>query len=59
MLETRGCVFQREEGIDKLIPEEFLERRSYEKTTLLKNQASLKGKVIIQDEEQGKAEAER
>jgi hypothetical protein len=59
MLKKRGSVLQRVEGIDELIPEEFLERRSYERTTLLKIHESLKGKVIIQNEEQALEEARR
>jgi ribonuclease HI len=47
------------EGINELIPDEFLERRSYERTTLPKIQESLKGEVIIQDEEQALEEAKR
>jgi len=57
MLETRGSVCQRVEGIDELIPEEFCERRIYETTTLPKSRNSLKGKVIIQEEEEAKREA--
>jgi len=51
MLETRGKVVHRVEGIDELIPEEFHERRSYERTTLPSSRRRLGGKVIIQDEE--------
>ena len=57
LLETRGSVCQRVEGIDELIPEEFCERRIYETTTLPKVRKSLKGKVIIQEEEEAKREA--
>jgi len=57
MLETRGSVCQRVEGIDELIPEECRERRIYETTTLPKFRKSLKGKVIIQEEEEAKREA--
>jgi hypothetical protein len=59
MLKTRGSVLQRVEGIDELIPEESLERRSYERITLPKCQESPRGKVIIQDEEQPLEEAKR
>ena len=46
------------EGIDELIPEDKpFERRSYERTTLPMERRSLKGKVIIQDEEQALEEA--
>jgi len=57
MLETRGNVCQRVQGIDELIPEEFRERRIYQPTTLPKVRKSLKGKVIIQEEEEAKREA--
>ena len=59
MIKIRGSVCQRVEGIDELIPEEFQERRSYETTTLPKTRQSLKGKVIIQEEEEAKKEAVR
>jgi hypothetical protein len=59
MLETRGSDLQRVEGIDELIPEELLERRSYERTTLPIEKESLKGKGIILEEEQAKVEAKR
>jgi len=39
-----------------LIPEEFLEERRHERTTLPTIKKSLKGKVIIQDEEQALGE---
>ena len=46
------------EGIDELIPEdEPFERRSYERMTLPKERRSVKGKVIIQEEEQALKEA--
>jgi len=46
------------EGIDELIPEDKpFERRSYERTTLPTEKRCLKGKVIIQDEEQAVREA--
>jgi len=46
------------EGIDELIPEDKpFERRSYERTTLPTEKRCLKGKVIIQDEEQAMKEA--
>jgi len=46
------------EGIDELIPEDKpFERRSYERTTLPIVKRSLKGKVVIQDEEQALKEA--
>jgi ribonuclease HI len=51
ILELRGRVLQRVEGIDELIPEEVRERRSYERTTLPMSRQTLKGKVIIQDED--------
>jgi len=54
MLERRGSVCQTVEGVDELIPEDFLERRRYERTTLRKSRESLKGKVIIQNEDQAK-----
>jgi len=47
MLETGGSVVQRMEGIDELIPEEFLEWMSYEGTMLPMSQESRKGNVII------------
>jgi hypothetical protein len=59
MIEKRGSVCQRVEGIDELIPEEFHERRSYETTSLPKQRESLEGKVIIQREEEAKEEAVR
>jgi len=46
------------EGIDELIPEEFLERRSYKYATLLESRQSLGGNMIIQKEEQTKKEAD-
>jgi len=58
MLEVQGNVLQRVEGIDELIPEDKpFERRSYQRMTLLREKRCLKGKVIIQDEEQPMAEA--
>jgi len=46
------------EGIDELIPEDRpFERRSYERTTLPKENRRLKGEVIIQEEEQALKEA--
>jgi len=58
MLEVRRNVLQRVEGIDKLIPEDKpFERRSYVRTTLPTEKRCLKGKVIIQDEEQALKEA--
>jgi len=58
MLEVRRNVLQRVEGIDELIPEDKpFERRSYERTTLPTEKRCLKGKVIIQDEEQALKEA--
>jgi len=58
MLEVWRNVLQRVEGINELIPEDKpLERRSYERTTLSTEQRRLKGKVIIQDEEQAMEEA--
>jgi ribonuclease HI len=42
-----------------LIPEELLERRSDETTTLLKNRKSLKDKVFILEEEEAKREARK
>jgi len=58
MLDIQRNVLQRVEGIDELIPEDKpFERRSYERTTLPKEKRSLKGKVIIQDEEQALKEA--
>jgi len=45
------------DGIDNLIPEKILERRSDERRTLPISQVSLKGKVIIQEEKQVRAEA--
>jgi len=45
-------------GIDELIPEDKpVERRSYERMTLLMEKRCLKGKVIIQNEEQAMEEA--
>jgi len=58
MLEIRRNVLQRVDGIDELIPEDKpFERRSYERTTLPMEKRSLKGEVIIQDEEQALKEA--
>jgi len=58
MLGVRRNVLERAEGIDELIPEdEPFERRSYERTTLLTENRRLKGRVIIQDEEQALKEA--
>jgi len=58
MLEVRRNVLQSVEAIDELITEDKpFERRSYERTTLLTDKRSLKGKVIIQDEEQALEEA--
>jgi len=58
MLETRGNVLHGVEGIDELIPEDKpFERRSYKRTTLPKERRSVKGKVIIQEEEQALKEA--
>jgi len=60
MLEVRRNVLQRVEGIDELIPEDKpFERRSYERTTLPTEKRCLKGKVIIQDEEQAMEVAKR
>jgi hypothetical protein len=57
-LDIRRNVLQRVEGIDELIPEDKpFERRSYERTTLPTDTGCLKGKVIIQDEEQALKEA--
>jgi len=57
MLNIRRNVLQGVEGIDELIPEDKpFERRSYERTTLPTEERCLKGKVIIQDEEQALAE---
>jgi len=50
MSKTRRSVLQRVEGIDQLIPEEFLKRRSYERTTLPNSREGLKGRVMIQEE---------
>lgn len=55
MLQTRGSVLQRVEGINELIQKEFRERRSYERTILPISLERLKGKVIIQEEDQAKA----
>jgi len=58
MLEVRRNVLRRVEGIDELIPEDKpFERRSYERTTLPTDKRCLKGKVIIQEEEQALKEA--
>jgi len=58
MLEVWRNVTQGVEGIDELIPEDKpFERRCYERTTLPKENRCLKGKVIIQDEEQALKEA--
>jgi hypothetical protein len=59
ILETRGSVIQRLEEIDELIPEEFLKRRSYKKTTLPTSRERLTGRVIIQEEKQALKEAKR
>jgi len=61
IIAMEGNVVRRVEGIDRLIPEEFHERKSYEWTTLPTIKKSLKGKVIISEEEQvlKKARAER
>jgi len=51
-------VLQRVEGIAELILEDKpFERRSYERMTLSIEKRCLKGKVIIQDEEQALQEA--
>jgi len=52
-------VHQRVEGIDELILEEILERRRYERTTLPMNQESLKGKVIVLEEEKPEGSGKR
>ena len=58
MLEVRRNVLQRVEGIDESIPEDKpFERRSFQRTTLPTEKRCLKGKVIIQDEEQALEEA--
>jgi len=58
MLEVRRNVLQMVEGIDEFIPEDKpFERRSYKMTTLPMERRCLKGKVIIQDEEQALEEA--
>jgi len=58
MLEVQRNVIQTVEGIDELIPEDKpFERRSYERTTLPTDRRSLKGRMIIQDEEQALKEA--
>ena len=60
MLEVRRNVLQRVQGIDELIPEDKpFERRSYERTTLPTEKRRLKGKVLIQDEEQAMEEAKK
>jgi len=60
MLEVRRNVLQRVGGIDELIPEDKpFERRSYERTTLPTEKRCLKGKMIIEDEEQAMEEAKR
>jgi len=60
MLEARRNVLLRVEVIDELIPEDKpFERRSYERTTLPTEKRCLKGKVIVQDEEQAMQEAKR
>jgi len=59
MSEPEGFKLNRVEGIDELIPEGFLERRCYEYSTIPESEISLKGKVIIQEEEQADAEARR
>jgi len=58
MIRQKGQYAHRVEGIDELITEEFLKSRQYEYATLLESRQSLGGKVIIQDEEQAKKEAE-
>jgi len=53
MLQTkRGNVPQKGEGIEELIPEKFLERRGYQRTTLQISEKSLTGKVSILDEDE-------
>jgi hypothetical protein len=59
MIELEGTVVNRVEVIDKLIPEEFLENRSYERTTLPEDKKILYGKVIILEEEQALEEARK
>jgi hypothetical protein len=59
MIKKRATVCQRVKGIAKLIPEKFHEGRSYETTSLPKQQQSLKCKVIIQDEQEAKEEVVR
>jgi hypothetical protein len=60
MLETEGGVVRRVEGIDELIPEDYpLEKHFYEGTTLPEVRKRLKGRVIIQQEEQALEEARK
>jgi hypothetical protein len=59
MLKLRESVLQRVEGVDELIPEEFRERRSYERTTLPIKRQTPKGEVIIQEEDQALEEAKK
>ena len=59
MIKMEGNVVQRVEGIDELILEEFLERRQYERTTLLTDKKVLKAKVIIQHKEQAMVKARK
>jgi len=58
MFGLEGEMLQRVAGIDKSIAEEFLERSSYEHVVLPERRKCLKGKVMIQEEEQAKEEAE-
>jgi hypothetical protein len=53
----QGCL-RRVEGIDELIPEER-EGIVYKRTTLSKEKESLRGKVIIQEEEEALGEAKK
>jgi len=58
MIEIRRNVLQGAEGIDELIPEDKpFKKRSYVRTTLPTEKWCLKGKVIIQDQEQALKEA--
>jgi len=60
MIEMKGNVVPRVEGIDELIPEDYpLERRRYEGTTLPEVKKRLRGQVIIQEEEQALEEARK
>jgi ribonuclease HI len=59
MIELKGNVVHRVEGIDELIRGELLKRRSYERMTSLENKKRLKGKVIILEEEEALEEAKR